>query len=402
LPSLLFRSAGLLFNRARGKFSLGLLLARFTKEDEIMKNIQSKTGILAILIVAIPLLVSLFCFTSHAPAADELIFIRLTDQLPTYDTHAEWYSIDGKSCPEDTTITPHPTDPSIKVDRYQLVYESPIWHHPPLANYLAYPVVKLLFNEYNEYTVRNSVFMLRQFAWAIFAFCIIATALLVKKTIKNKKFLPLALAPMVLCSQFFLQGGNNWFYHDMFLLAFLVIALYLRTSPRYGKFIYIPLAMMVACKIYGVLFLIPFIIENRKTALCSLALVPYLIQVYIVTGNPFHLITHWYQAGFNAYATGVGDFDFLLFLRRFFWEDIPKALRVALPFSLLAIPLTFYAIRLRFKRKISTFYLLLFGIIIFINLAWGVYYYQMIPFLFVTPLLLADVLNARTVEKAVG
>jgi len=272
----------------------------------------SKRDNICLLLVAIilggVLGLSLFTLKSVAPAADEMVFIRVTQQLPKYDSHSEWWTLMGETHPADEPQFDSQKDSDNEALRAQFdyFYEVPIRQHPPVASYLAYPLVKLLYNEETPKQVYKSVRDLRQFAWAMIAFCVLAVAYIARKKCKTGTALLLALLPLVALPALFTRFGNNWFYNDTFMLVFLVMALSMR-GTKYEKFIYIPLALMVGCKIYAIAFLIPFIIENKKTALCSLMLVPYFIQCYFATGDfffPFTLrlmipkgsgyITMWY------------------------------------------------------------------------------------------------------------
>lgn len=244
--------------------------------------------ILAVVIVMASLGVMFVQMRSQVLAGDEAIFIRMTQHLPTYRSYPEWFTREGNIHPDDCDYIP----PS---DFYQKAYDDPIWHHPPLAHYLAYPFVTMFFSNETIATIDAGIDKLRQVAWAMLSFCIVGALYIVRKVDKTSLVLLLAAIPILTGLELFFQWGNNWFYHDMFMLFFLVIALLMRKT-KYEKYIYIPLSMMVLCKLTGMFFLIPFVIENKKRALCALAIIPFLIQCYFVAGDFFYPITHYINA----------------------------------------------------------------------------------------------------------
>lgn len=312
----------------------------------------------------------LTAFTTLAPAADELIFIRVTQQLPKYDSHVEWWSLGGKTHPNEILgLLPGNTT-------YDEAYEVPIRAHPPLANYLAYPAVKLLYSEDSVATIRAGVVRLRIIAWFMLALCILGTVWLVWRRNKSTKILLLSLLPLIACYVLFPKFGNNWFYHDIFMLMFFVIALLMR-GTRYEKFIYIPLACMVACKSYALLFLIPFIIENRKTALCSLVLIPFMMQCYFVTGDFFYPFTFW-----NTVMPMSGP-------ARSLWSIWRGALRVPFFLGVIALPFM-YTTYNAIKKQGSWFLPLLFAIACITGLSRNAYYYRMMPMMVIGMLIAGE------------
>jgi len=100
---------------------------------------------------------SLFTLKSVAPAADEMVFIRVTQQLPKYDSHAEWWTLMGKTHPADTAQYKQEGCNEACRAQFDYNYELPIRQHPPVASYLAYPFVKLLYSEETTEQVYESV-----------------------------------------------------------------------------------------------------------------------------------------------------------------------------------------------------------------------------------------------------
>jgi len=319
-------------------------------------------------------------------AGDEAVFIRITDNLPAYKSHAEWWTRDGVTRPEDTNYLP---DSTFYVD----VLDTPIWRHPPLANYLAYPAVKLLWNEESIKTIDAGTEKLRVIAWIMLTFCALSTLWIIRRKNKDGSIILFMALTLAAGYAIFMQIGANWFYHDIFMLVFLMIALLMRKT-RYKKFIYIPLAMMVCCKITAVLFLIPFIIEKRKTILCSLALLPYLVWTYIVTDNFFWVIEHWIFINTAVDATPSNASPemvaYLLTLLNNTNHIIPLFVITGISF----VYITYNAIR----KKGSWFYPVLFTVANITTVGWalrywemlGLYYYQMQPMLIIGMLITGE------------
>lgn len=282
---------------------------------------------------------------------DELVFIRVTENLPLYASYAVWGSPDGETLPVEVYGS---------IESYwEDAWEKDIWIHPPGANYLAYIPVKL-FPDY-----------LRWISWITIAFSLSLVLFVCYRKLKGY-YLLLCLLPLFLGVEIWLNG--NIFYHDIFLCLCLTVAIFLR-GTKYEKFIYIPLALMVITKIYAIVFLIPFVIENRKTALCSLALIPYFIQSYFVTGSVFYPLDHW--LGMNSYMALGGGVIYR------YWFNILKV-----PWFLLSIlPFIVYG----FYRKLW-FYPALFLIGCLVIFTWG-FHYQMLPLYIISPLVIVNSLR---------
>lgn len=332
-----------------------------------MNTAKEKTYLLlAITVLGGMLSFSLLSLRTQIPAADEMIFIRITQQLPKYNSHMVWYSIDGKTDPQ-TYLGYGPY--------FEDAYELPIWVHPPVANYVAYPFVKLLYSEDSDATIRKGVLRLRWVAWALIAFSILGATHLVRRRSKSSSVLFLSMLPLATSYILFTQWGNNWFYHDTFMLVFLVTALLMR-GTKYEKFIYFPLALMVGSKIYALLFLIPFIFENKKTALCSLALIPYFIQSYFVTGNFFYSPIHWYN---------LGSFDIDFYNRGILGQlgsVIDNASKI-IPFLIIVAAPFVYTVYRAVRKEASWFLPVLFAIASIFGLGWVTSYYQMLPMMII-------------------
>jgi len=328
-----------------------------------MKNKLDKIClVLSIVILAVMLNFILGAFLGQCLAGDEAVFIRITDRLPDYSSRAEWFTRDGVTDPDNCDYLP----PS---PFYRTAYDKIIWHHPPLANYLAYPIVKLIWSEDSTATIDEGTKKIRWVAWVMFAFCILSALYLASKKLKSSKLLLLSTAPLIASIPLFMHWGQNWFYHDTFMLVFLMIALLMRKT-KYEKFIYIPLAMMVCCKLTAIFLLLPFIIENKKTALCSLALIPYYLQCYIVTGDWVYHYTVLARS-----AEGRDRIDIL-------WDNA----NVMIPFLAITTLPFLYTVYNAIKKQGEWLYPTLFVATCLIGLGWTQSLYQM------TPMMLAGIL----------
>lgn len=341
---------------------------------------------------------TLLMYKTQWLAGDEAVFIRITEHLPAYKSYDEWWTRDGVTDPDDCDYLPESTF-------YNDVMDTPIWRHPPLANYLAYPAVKLLMSEESIEAIDAGTVKLRVVAWSMLAFCILSAVYIVRRKDKTGNIMLLTMLPLGAGYALFTQVGSNWFYHDIFMLVFLVVALLMRKT-RYEKYIYVPLALMVGCKITAVLFLIPFIIENRKTALCSLALVPYLMQTYLVTGNPLWIIQHWIMIETAQDATPTAATpEMILYLK-----NVLKDAKSLAPFLVIAAIPFVYMIYNAIKKRGNWFYPVLFIIACAPTVGWAIrywemlplYYYQMLPMLVVGMLVAGEAAIQFKIQRKAG
>ena len=322
-------------------------------------------------------------FINQIPASDEMVFIRLTDNLPKYESYKEWWSLDGKTSPSEVLglETPNPA-----FNRYNQL----VWWHPPVANYLSYPLVKLLYSEDSLDTIRQGVKNLRVVAWLMTTMTIGCIGFLLWKRLGNSLNLLLATIPLLLTLPFYNVFGNNWFYHETFMCLFLSIALVLRVT-KYRKYIYIPLALMVGSKITGFIFLIPFVLENKKTAFCSLILLPYFIQCYFGSGNFFYPFSRAFLPN-EAGIVGASD----ILIRRWIWiKQNFTLLPLALPLLFTSIGVSVYTAYLVVKRKAGFFYPSLLLMSIIIGLTWGAGYYQLVIIGYFSALVLSMILPLK-------
>ncbi|GAH71345.1 unnamed protein product, partial [marine sediment metagenome] len=171
-----------------------------------MKSNKEKICLLlAIAILGGTLGFTLLTYRIQWLAGDEAVFIRITEHLPAYKSYARWWTRDGVTEPEDTDYLPESTF-------YENVMNTPIWRHPPLANYLAYPAVKLLMSEENVPAIDAGTERLRIIAWTMLAFSMLSAVWLVRKRDKSGNTMLLMMLPLAAGYALFTQVGSNWFY----------------------------------------------------------------------------------------------------------------------------------------------------------------------------------------------
>ena len=318
---------------------------------------------LAFIILGGILSFTLLQFRAQWLAGDEALFIRITDRLPSYESRAEWWTRDGVTDPDEAEYLPD-------TEFYHAVQTAPVWRHPPGASYMAYPFVKLLWNEESVEAIDRSIERLRIVAWAILAFCILAALYVLRRERGEGKVFLFAMLPLLAAVPLFMQEGSNWFYHDVFLIAMVMTALLMR-GTKYEKFMFIPLALMVVTKVYAVLFLLPFVIENRRLALCALALVPYQLHIWIVTGNFFWLFEHWALVSSFTPPNDMSTIDHLLAVVASAGSIVPFWVVTGVPL----VYLVYKAVR----RESSWFLPILFLVAVWPMVKWAARYYEVLP-----------------------
>lgn len=330
-----------------------------------------------------------WAYTTQIPSGDELVFLRVTDNLPSYESKMEWWTLDGKTDPN-TFLEPSAF--------YKLNYTLPVWQNPPLDSYLSWPLVKLFFNEDTNTDIAKSVHLFRFFALLMVWFCIASMIFLIRRHNKSNKVLFFSLLPLLATIPFYTKWiGMNWWYYDIFTFTFLCIALLMRKT-KYEKFIYIPLCLMVASKLVGFLFIIPFAIENKKTVWCALAIVPFLIQCWVVSGDPLYIVHVWEQHEnlvVPSLEWKISDSAFIsFFINRIYYITIgvQKALLLVL---VVAISFVDYIRQNTLKLKENWFLPLLFLSAFVYGFGLEAYYYHMIVVMLVGILISGIVVAQR-------
>jgi len=210
--------------------------------------------------------------------ADEYVFLKITNQLPKYDSTSEWLNDTEFSIKADTEIA-------------QMAYEGKVWGHPPMGNLLVWPLVKIAGDFINK------IWVYRVFYGTMMLLTVWLLADVIRRKfgylIASFAMLPLLIAPSLL------QAGI-YVYHDMAMCLFLALSIWLIEVKPQSKWKYATATAMVLSKIYAGIFLVPLALlywhKNWKVILCGFGLIPFLTYSWIVTSDPLYIVTHWSAA----------------------------------------------------------------------------------------------------------
>jgi hypothetical protein len=225
---------------------------------------------------------------------DEYVFYRITSQLPNLATTSEWFFKDNPK-----TLVPSTSMPVDRKELFRLIYDTPIYTHSPLANYLVSPVVKtvnlLADNGIIPYVEEGSdlnkaetiTMILRGIPIGLFAGTMYLIFKIMQHTVGDIAY----LYSLPILASHGLLAGSYYFYWDAFMWFFFVLTLYL--MEHNSKWAYLSACALVNTKfVIGTVLLIPLIIHNRKMIFTVLSILPFYFATVIVTGNPFYIVTH--------------------------------------------------------------------------------------------------------------
>ncbi|MEM3426796.1 MAG: hypothetical protein QW212_00850 [Nitrososphaerales archaeon] len=241
--------------------------------------------------------------------SDEYVFYKLAQSFPEYSSQSAWIK------------EFHPSDYNTLPEEYwQNGYDLPIWSHPPLGvviaklSHLSVRYLKVL----SAATFIISLYLVTSNLWGV--------------------ALPMLLPIAVI--------GATFHYHDTYMILFLALTIYL--AKRNSKWMYASASLLALTKLPAIAFLVPLAMyKTWKLLLPGLALVPYIIATYVVSGDPLYLFHHWSSVG--AYVSNL------------FW--IKSILRNPLPYLgtsgiWLTLPLCIY-LYVRYRKP----YILAMGLI---------------------------------------
>ena len=287
---------------------------------------------------------------SNPDRLDEYMFYRTTEGLPRYEAKVEWL-YDERPDLVSETLTPYPV--------YEMALEKPVWVHPPLASLLAYPFTKMTSN----------IQSLRLVPIALTVASLGLLLLLIRRRLGI--FLAVvSISPILLFGKVLAEGGT-FFYHEAFMLFFLVLTIYL--SDLGSKWRYVSGGALALTKLPAIVLLIPLMIKDRTWMYGLIGvgvLVPYWVYSWVVGGSPWYLWTHWIEISEVARGHWINfvvpnllahviDSRFLIYL-------------------IIVVPGTY----LVFKAK-QYWLVVLVGLTAFLGLGWAWIYYQMIEMVFV-------------------
>lgn len=216
---------------------------------------------------------------------DEYVFLKITSNLPDYSSTSNWLS----------GYSEFNTDLDSKF--YDAAYTTEVWGHPPMANIIMYPMTQIaddFINQIQTYRLVYGIFML------------ITVGLLADVIRRRFGYLiaSIALVPMLL-SQYLVMAGI-YVYHDAAMCMFLALTIWIIEVKPKSRWKFVTAMAMVLTKIYAVAFIIPLALlyygvnKNKmdmgRILACSLALIPFLIYQWALTGELLYIFTKQWSA----------------------------------------------------------------------------------------------------------
>jgi hypothetical protein len=297
---------------------------------------------------------------------DEYFFYRTTMNLPNYETTGTWLTEEG--APNREAVD----DAASYL--FDIAYTRPIWIHPLVANYIAYPIAAL-FDD-----VAEQIQWLRLIDVAI----IILTVVLFLDVIRrrtNHYVAAISVLPMMVGR--WLLANGIMFYNDLFMWFFFALTMWVITRNPRSRWI-IPLAVVtVLCKMNALLLLAPILLylyyltkEKNvivKVGMASVAVfLGYMAFQAIVAGDVLYFMHHWGRLDTNARLNITANV-------------LPHIWSYVISWGLwVSIPLLVAGIALVIKKKAKPFYgFAAFGVITLLySLGWGFYAYQVYPVMY--------------------
>lgn len=345
-------------------------------------------------LVAILLFVANILYVWNSPAMskvvmgnDEYFFYRVTMNLPHYNTEGSWLY---------ESIAPNPSYAANEsvVLLFDRAYSTPIWIHPLVVNYMAYPIARL-FN--------NPVAQIRWLRLVCVLF-IVATVILFADIIRrrtNQYIAAISMFPMMV-GQWLLANGIM-FYNDIFMWLFFALTMWVIERKPKSRWI-IPLILItVLSKVNAILLLIPIGLllwyKNRKVE--YKVIVPSILSLGIFFGfqafvakDMLYLLHHWGGA-LNSFA------------KTFITQDVfPHIESYILCWGLyISIPLMVAGAIAVIKKRLRSYYpfVALSIVSMLYGFAWGFFAYQVYPIMyasmFMMPVVLPLLVNVQDNEK---
>lgn len=244
---------------------------------------------------------------------DEYVFYRITKELPSTATTSDWFYKDNPKTlyPSDVwdTLGVHLDRPKI----FALTYNTPMYVHIPLANYLMWPLVKVMDTLADKGIIahiednqdRNQNIEVMTMVFRLVPIGLFLASMWLIYLILSRRIGKYALFMVIpIMASMRLLDGIPYFYWDCFMLFFFVLTFYLQ--ERGSKWAYLTACLMVNTKItIGLLLLIPFIIRDRKMILPAFSLIIYYIGTIIVTHDWLWIFRHLLSTTSNYAYTYV-------------------------------------------------------------------------------------------------
>ncbi len=313
---------------------------------------------------------------------DEYFFYRTTMNLPNLETTGVWL-IDEKA--------PNPQGiDDAAVYRFSQAYTTPIWIHPIVANYIAYPIA-MLFDD-----VAEQIQWLRLIDVAI----IILTVGLFLDVIRrrtNPYVAAFSVLPMM--TGRLLLANGIMFYNDLFMWLFFALTMWVITRNPHSRWIIVLSLVTVLCKINALILLMPILLylnyQNRDKlfvaqvgVMSTVAFMGYLVFQAIVAGDPLYVVHHW------GALNPQGKLNITRNVLPYIWSYVFSwGLWVSMPLIVVGIALII-------KRRIKAFYgFATFGVVTFLYAGWGFYAYQVFPVMYASMFMIPVVWFSSYIKK---
>lgn len=297
---------------------------------------------------------------------DEYFFYRVTTNLPNYETDGLWFCEEG--APDKMSLEQY------EKGRYSKAYTTPIWVHPLVANYVAYPIA-MLFDD-----VPEQIQWLRLVDMAIIILTVGLFADIIRRH-TTPYVAALCVAPM-LVGRLLLASGIM-FYNDLFMWLFFAVTMWVIAVRPRSKWVIALAALTTLCKLDAPLLLLPILlylhyqagekaIVARVGAISVAVFVGYLAFQAIVAGDALYVIKHWMALNPTAKNNII-----INVLPNLWSYVISWGLWVSLPLLLAGTVLII-------KRKIKAFYgFAAFGVVVLLcGFGWGCYAYHVYPVMY--------------------
>jgi len=364
---------------------------------ELKRNSQSKLAIQSkeqgralyalALIVLIAVVSYAYASTTHLViTTDELVFAKISQSLPSYSSTANWLFDNEEFLAQHEGFCVNEQDRITTIN----AYTAQVWLHPPLAEYLVYPVLKIASNPVRDIRyLRIIPFLLT-----------IITAVLLSDIIRRKwgyAVAALSIIPMV-ASQWLLVAGIT-FYNDCFMWLFFALSMWLIEVKPKGKWQYLTATAMVLSKLNAVVLLIPLLVldylknkkVNYKLASTTFAIIVFFVYQSIVASDALYQVHHWML---------LREFSSSFITTNVLPNIGVYALDWLLPLYIgLFLMVTYKAIK---NREVGNLPYILFCLITFVfGFGWGFFGYQVFPITYSGMLMMAIIVS-RLLDKDRG
>ena len=297
---------------------------------------------------------------------DEYFFYRTTMNLPHLATTGGWLT-------EDVAPNAQGVDrPAVYL--FDQAYTTPIWIHPLIVNYIAYPIA-MLFDDVVE-----------QIQWLrlVDVVIIILTVVLFLDIIRrrtNPYIAAISVLPMMVGK--LLLANGIMFYNDLFMWFFFALTMWVITVRPHTKWIILLASVTALCKINAPLLLAPILLyqyylTKDKTVIARVGIISvvavlgYMTFQAIVAGDALYVLHHWGRLSSNANLNITANVLPHLWIYVFSWG------------LWVSIPLLVAGTVLAIKRKIKVFYgFVAFGVIALLyGFGWGSFAYHVFPVMY--------------------